>query len=81
MYNPRRTARFEYLWEVMNFVEENQCRMCVHSKLKDPDENKSHAEEYPMCYEVEGAMMLEEPVHEFDEDEHGLITCNKFERV
>lgn len=79
MYTPHRDSRFEYVWDVMQFIEENQCRNnCAFSKLNDHDEDKSHAEEYPMCYEIEGAIILEEPVAALDDHGDDGVVCTKF---
>jgi hypothetical protein len=78
MYKPGRDGRFYYLWEVANFIEENQCKGCAFSKLQDPDESHEHAKEYPMCYTVEGKLIAEEPVEELDDRGNDGIVCNVF---
>lgn len=81
MYTPGRDARFEYLWDAINFIEENQCRTCAFSKLNDPDENREHAEEYPMCYEIEAAMLTEQPVEAIDDCGDDGVVCTKYRDV
>lgn len=78
MYKPTRDYRFEYIWDAMAFIEDNQCRTCAFGKLNDPDENKNHAFEYPMCYEIEGEFITEEPVEAIDDcGDEGLV-CTKY---
>lgn len=78
-YKPQRDRRFEYLWEVMAFIEDNQCRSCKFSRLQDPDEEKNFAEEYPMCPEIEGALLTEEPVEALDDVGDDGVVCRKYQ--
>jgi hypothetical protein len=84
-YVPRRDSRFDYIWEAMDHIEERQCVNCAFSKLQDPDVDKSHAEEYPMCFEVEADFIVKEAAHEpieYISDYAPLgLTCNKYEPV
>ena len=74
-----RTSRFDYLWDLMSFIEDNQCRKdCAFSKLNDPDQDADHAEEYPMCFQIEGNIIIEEPVEELDEQSDGTVICNRY---
>ena len=71
MYHPHRDYRFEYVWEAMAFVEDNQCRDCQF--------RKTDSDAYgPMCYEVEAAFMMEEPVVEIDDLGESGLHCTKF---
>lgn len=68
MYRPHRDYRFEYVFEAMSFVENNQCKTCVFREEG----------EYPMCLPISGQFILEEPVEEIDDlDERG-IACTKY---
>lgn len=78
MYTPHRDGRFHYLWDLMQFIEREQCRSCMFSKLNDPDEDKDHAEEYPMCYEIEGAIITEEPVEALDDRGTDGVVCTRY---
>jgi len=72
-YTPKRDHRFEYVTDVISFVEERQCNDCVF---------KSDPEDYPMCFEVEGQLLVQDsefaPVAELDDrGEHGVV-CVKY---
>lgn len=71
MYTPQRDNRFEYIWDAMEFIEDNQCKGC---KFKSDDE------EYPMCHEVLGRMMKEKPMKEIDDLGDQGIKCNRWEQ-
>ena len=75
-YEPHRDERFEYLWDLMHFIEENQCRTCAFSKLIT--EKSSHAEEYPMCYEIEGELIQEIPVAALDDCGDEGVVCTLY---
>lgn len=77
MYEPYRDYRFEYIWDVINFIEENQCRNCVFSKLvTDPG---SHANEYPMCWAIEAEIMAENgPVAALDDHGDDGVVCRDY---
>lgn len=79
MYKPTRSKNFEYIWDLMSFIEDNQCRNCAFSKLAT--ENNSHADEYPMCYEIEAEIITEEPVAALDEQPDGSVVCTKYRSV
>lgn len=69
MYQPHRENRYEYIFDLMSDIEERQCQVCVY---------RSDREEYPMCFEIEGKIMTEEPVEELiDLDSQG-VACTKF---
>lgn len=57
MYTPHRDERFEYLWDLMHFIENNQCRTCAFSKIVT--DHNAHAYEYPMCWGIEAQIMAE----------------------
>lgn len=79
MYTPHRDGRFHYLWDLMEFIEDNQCRKnCAFSKLNDPDTAADHANEYPMCYEIEGAIITEEPVADLDDHGDDGVVCTRY---
>lgn len=78
MYAPKRDHRFEYLWDAMAFIEENQCVSCAFGKLNDPDEDSSHAAEYPMCYKIEGEFIMEEPVEAIDDRGDEGVVCTLY---
>lgn len=80
-YTPRRDGRFEYIWEAMTFIEDRQCGTCIFSKLYDRGEDPKHAAEYPMCYEIEGLFILEEPMHDIDDHGDEGISCNRYQNV
>ena len=67
MYKPRRTDKFEYAAEVIEFVEDRHCHSCVFA-VEDGG---------PMCYEASVNILLEEPV-DFMEEIAGLPTCNRY---
>lgn len=71
-YKPHRDHRFEYATDAINFIEERQCATCVF---------KEDEEEYPMCYEFSGEILLEHTVEEIDDlGDEGLI-CRKYEAI
>ena len=78
MYTPHRDSRFEYVFELIHFIEENQCRTCAFSKLQDHDEDKATAEEYPMCYPIEGEIMLEHPMACLDDRGAEGVVCTNY---
>lgn len=70
-YTPQRDHRFEYLWELMDFIEDTQCKSCAFRKSSDDTDT-------PMCYEVEGLILLEEEVScLYDYGEKGVF-CTKY---
>lgn len=70
-------AGYEYLWDLIGSIEENQCVTCRFRK--NPDEEGQHAIEYPMCFEVEGELIQEnEPVEALDRTESGMVVCTKY---
>lgn len=81
MYEPKRDSRFDYLWDVMHFVEEMQCKGCAFSKLQDDEGDPEHAANYPMCHEIEAKFVLEEPVEELDDAGRDGVVCTLFKSV
>lgn len=80
-YKPVRDSRFEYVWEAMNYIEEEQCRNCAHSKLQEHDTDRSHAQEYPMCWQVESEFIEANAKHIALEniiDTGDGIVCTKY---
>jgi len=70
-YKPQRDSRFEYLWEIMEFIEEKQCNTCQF---------KSDREDFSMCDEIEAQIIAEEPVEDLDDaGSHGVV-CTKYEQ-
>lgn len=61
--------------EDLRDLEEAQCVTCRFRK--NPDEDGQHAQEFPMCYEVE-SQFDNGPVEELDEDEFGVLVCTKY---
>lgn len=76
MYTPGRDGRFEYLWELMHFIEDNQCHSCVFSKMVT--DRNTHGMEYPMCWEIEGALINEEPVPDLDDRGDEGVVCTRY---
>lgn len=69
VYIPRRDSRFEYIWDVMTFVEEQQCNSCAF---------KSDREDDPMCFEIEAELIAEEPVEALDDRGSDGVVCMKY---
>lgn len=64
-------------YEMMSDIEENQCVLC--SFRKNPVEEGSHAEEYPMCYSVEGLIVDHEGVVDpLVRRDDGVVVCTRF---
>lgn len=70
MYKPHRDGRFHYIHEAIHFVEEMQCKGCGFKETDDPD--------MPMCLEVSGKFIMEEPVEEIDDLGNDGIRCTKY---
>ncbi|HEY5446637.1 MAG TPA: hypothetical protein VIJ87_19675 [Pyrinomonadaceae bacterium] len=69
VYTPHREIRYDYIWDLMADIEERQCQVCIY---------RSDREEYPMCFEIEGKIITEDPVEELiDLDAQGVV-CTKF---
>lgn len=68
-YQPSRDHRFEYLWEVMSFIEERQCNTCRF---------KSDREDYSMCFEIEADLLDEGPVEALDDRGDDGVVCTKY---
>jgi hypothetical protein len=62
----------------MNAIEERQCRSCFFSKLNDHDENRHHAEEFPMCYEIEGLLISADTIEALDNRGGSGVVCTKY---
>lgn len=70
MYKPHRDYRFEYLFDAMDFIEENQCVSCKFKETRD--------EEYPMCDEISIPFINEEAIEEIDDlGDKGLV-CRRY---
>lgn len=72
-YTPRRDHRFEYIWEAMSFVEENQCSSCMLRGDQD---------EYPMMgctFGIDVKFIDEVPIEEIDDLGNDGISCHKYE--
>lgn len=81
MYEPGRKDGYEYLWDLMNDIEEKQCRTCAFSKLVTEGADNQHADEYPMCWEIEGEMSMEDgPVEALDLTDDGVV-CSQYRNV
>lgn len=58
-------------------VEEDLCVTCRFRK--NPDEDGQHAQEYPMCYEIEAKFMGDDPVEELHYNRVTRhYTCSKY---
>lgn len=69
VYKPQRDSRFEYIWDLMQFIEERQCERCSL---------KSDRPEYPMCFEIEAEILDEKPVADLDDrGEYGVV-CTRY---
>lgn len=80
-YTPHRSNRYMYIWEVAQDIEENQCRNCVFSKLFDADVSRNTAEEFPMCFEIEGLLIQEIEVPQLSEKNDGRVVCTEQRKV
>jgi len=69
-YKAHRDYRFEYVGDVIEFIEERQCVTCKF-QTDDPS--------MPMCWEFSGAIVCEEPVEELDDLGDDGIVCRKYE--
>lgn len=67
-YIPRRDYRFEYLHDVLNWMEEHVCSDCIFRKMDQT--------EYIMCHELEGKIFLEEPIEEWEDLGDLGLSCN-----
>ena len=64
-------------WGAIYTIEETQCATCRFRK--NPEVDGQHAVDYPMCYEIEGELLLEKDFPEgLDEDEFGGVVCTKY---
>ena len=70
-YKPRRDARFHYLSDVIDHIESNQCETCRFQK--EPGEGLGF-----MCYEIEGKILLENPVHGLDDEGDAGVVCTEY---
>lgn len=76
-YTAHRDERFQYVTEVIQFIEENQCEVCRFRK--SPAEwDADHAVEYPMCPEIESTLIAEKPVEELDDKGSAGVVCSRF---
>ena len=76
MYKPHRDERYEYLSDLMEFIESNQCHQCLFSKtVSDPS---AAALEFPMCEEVEGELLSEASLDFLDDRGNDGVVCMKY---
>lgn len=68
-YKATRDHRFEYVWDVMQFIEERQCETCAF---------KSDRDDYPMCFEIEAELISEEPVASLDDRGDDGVVCTRY---
>lgn len=69
MYTARRDYRFEYVWDLMKFIEDEQCHDCAF---------KSDRDEYPMCFEIEAELISEQPVPALDDKGDDGVYCTRY---
>lgn len=69
MYTPHRDERFDYIWELMEFIEETQCGTCAF---------KSDRFENPMCFEIEAEIIDEKPVADLDDKGSDGVECTRY---
>lgn len=67
MYVPRRTDRFEYVIDVINYVESQQCAGCAFREERDA-----------MCTPVATSLIVERPCEELNELEDQTVVCTRF---
>lgn len=77
MYEPHRSARYEYITELISDIEKRQCGSCAFSKLVDSPQDPN-SWDFPMCWQVEGETMLEKPVECLDEQPDGVVVCTVY---
>lgn len=70
-YQPKRTARFDHVGDLLAFLEERQCHDCVFRNLGD--------EEFPMCLERSGPASLEEAIEEWEEVLPDVVVCHAWQ--
>lgn len=67
-------------WEVIWTLEESQCSDCRFRKSVTYD--GQHAIDFPMCYEVEGNLIVNDLVdlssHPIDRTDDGTLVCTKY---
>ncbi len=66
-YTPHRTMRFEYATELIEYIEQRQCRRCDHGTGPD---------EYPMC-ELAGVALDCDPIEVWDEVAPDVVVCRR----
>lgn len=72
-YTPKRDYRFEYVGDVITFIEEYQCKGCAF--MNDRGDGMF------MCPEIEGELILEKSVPDLDDrGEHGVV-CTRYRSV
>lgn len=67
MYKPRRDHRFEYVADVLHFIEINQCRGCAFS-----------GSNFPMCDEIAIGLMLEHTIPDLDDLGDDGVVCRRY---
>jgi hypothetical protein len=68
MYRAHRDYRFEYVTDAIDYLEERQCSACVFREEG----------EYPMCLEISGNLIIEEPVEEISDLGRDGLFCTKY---
>lgn len=76
-YTPRRDERFGDLWQLLHFIEDNQCEACRFRK-SPYDFDAQFAEEYPMCPEIEAELISEHEVKDLDDKGQDGVVCTRF---
>lgn len=80
-YKPGRDHRFEDVTDVMNFIEEMQCKNCIYKK-DFVGWGISHANEYPMCHEIEVEFFVADvdfkPIDSLEDRGDDGVVCLKF---
>lgn len=80
-YTPKRDEKFYYIWDLMNYIEEKQCKTCSFSKIVQDPDNEPHSSEYPMCFEIEAEIIAEQPVEALDDAGDGGVVCSRYRNV
>jgi hypothetical protein len=78
-YRPHREVRFHDLWDLIHFIESNQCEACRFRK-SPYDFDPNFATEFPMCPEVEADVISEEPVEALDDMGDQGVVCSRFKQ-
>ena len=71
MYKPHRDERFDYVWEVMEFIEERQCKTCA---FRVPEQRS----EYAMCEEIAAELIEMRAVEALDDRGDDGVVCTSY---